>query len=112
MSASSCRSALIVLVDRALRQHGVAEAVDHVGEFGEDRRVDVDGRVEDETSTSGWILRANSSNTRCWYCISVVKRAAWNRRSPSQLSRRSQTCASASWSAEQRRRHGSIRATR
>ena len=36
-------------------------------------------------STCGWILRANSSNTRCWYCISVPKRAAWNRRSPSQI---------------------------
>ena len=33
---------------------------------------------------AGWILRANSSNTRCWYSISVTKRAAWNRRSPFQ----------------------------
>ena len=33
----------------------------------------------------GWILRANSSNTRCWYCISVPNLAAWNRRSPSQM---------------------------
>ena len=32
----------------------------------------------------GWILRANSSNTRCWYCISVPNFAAWNSRSPSQ----------------------------
>ena len=35
----------------------------------------------------GWILRANSSNTRCWYCISVPNLAAWNRRSPSQIKR-------------------------
>ncbi|MNR22250.1 hypothetical protein D3C85_1391930 [compost metagenome] len=38
------------------------------------------------TSVKGWILRTNSSNTRCWYCISLVKRAAWNKRSPSQAS--------------------------
>src|SRR2546421_264944 len=25
---------------------------------------------------AGWIFRANSSNTRCWYSISVTKRAA------------------------------------
>ncbi|MNE77937.1 hypothetical protein D3C80_1742980 [compost metagenome] len=30
----------------------------------------------------GWMVRANSSNTRCWYCISVPNLAAWNRRSP------------------------------
>ena len=30
----------------------------------------------------GCTLRANSSNTRCWYSISVTKRAAWNSRSP------------------------------
>ncbi|MCY1284044.1 hypothetical protein D9M70_329370 [compost metagenome] len=35
-----------------------------------------------KTSTAGWILRANSSNTRCWYCISVPNLAAWNSRSP------------------------------
>ncbi|MCY1496690.1 hypothetical protein D9M68_306310 [compost metagenome] len=33
-------------------------------------------------STKGCTLRANSSNTRCWYCISVPNLAAWNRRSP------------------------------
>ncbi len=32
--------------------------------------------------TAGWTLRANSSNTRCWYCISVPNLAAWNTRSP------------------------------
>ena len=32
----------------------------------------------------GCTLRAKSSNTRCWYCISVPNLAAWNRRSPSQ----------------------------
>ena len=37
-----------------------------------------------KTLIFGWILRANSSNTRCWYCISVPNFAAWNRRSPSQ----------------------------
>ena len=31
---------------------------------------------------AGWTLRANSSNTRCWYSISVTKRAAWKSRSP------------------------------
>jgi hypothetical protein len=31
-------------------------------------------------------LRANSSNTRCWYSISVTNRAAWNSRSPFQPS--------------------------
>ena len=36
--------------------------------------------------TIGWTLRANSSNTRCWYSISVTKRAAWNRREPFQPS--------------------------
>ncbi|MNZ87082.1 hypothetical protein D3C78_1059310 [compost metagenome] len=30
------------------------------------------------------MVRANSSNTRCWYCISVPNLAAWNRRSPFQ----------------------------
>ena len=30
----------------------------------------------------GWTLRANSSNTRCWYSISVTKRAAWKSRWP------------------------------
>ena len=34
-------------------------------------------------------MRANSSNTRCWYCISVPNFAAWNRRSPFQSSRAS-----------------------
>src|SRR5918911_91422 len=33
---------------------------------------------------AGCTLRAHSSNTRCWYSISVTKRAAWNRRSPAQ----------------------------
>ena len=33
---------------------------------------------------AGSILRANSSNTRCWYSISVTNRAAWNSRSPFQ----------------------------
>ncbi|MCY1218713.1 hypothetical protein D9M72_306620 [compost metagenome] len=28
------------------------------------------------------MVRANSSNTRCWYCISVPNLAAWNSRSP------------------------------
>ncbi|MCY1498851.1 hypothetical protein D9M68_328480 [compost metagenome] len=28
------------------------------------------------------MVRANSSNTRCWYCISVPNLAVWNRRSP------------------------------
>ena len=37
-------------------------------------------------SVNGWILRTNSSNTRCWYCISLTKRAAWNKRSPFQIS--------------------------
>ncbi len=31
---------------------------------------------------AGCTLRANSSNTRCWYSISVTNRAAWNNRSP------------------------------
>ena len=31
---------------------------------------------------AGTTLRANSSNTRCWYSISVTNRAAWNRRPP------------------------------
>ena len=35
---------------------------------------------------AGWTLRANSSNTRCWYSISVTNRAAWNSRSPFQPS--------------------------
>ncbi|MNL37119.1 hypothetical protein D3C87_1592430 [compost metagenome] len=35
-------------------------------------------------STIGWMVRANSSNTRCWYCISVPNFAVWNRRSPFQ----------------------------
>ncbi len=35
-----------------------------------------------KTSMFGWMVRANSSNTRCWYCISVPNFAAWNRRSP------------------------------
>jgi hypothetical protein len=73
-----------------LGQHRVAEAV-HVGELGEDRRVDrgvvtVGG---EEPSTCGWMVRANSSNTRCWYCISVPNLAAWNSRSPSPPGRRS-----------------------
>ncbi|MNG95547.1 hypothetical protein D3C79_545870 [compost metagenome] len=33
-------------------------------------------------STRGCTVRANSSNTRCWYCISVPNLAAWNSRSP------------------------------
>ena len=37
------------------------------------------------SSTPGCTVRANSSNTRCWYCISVPKRAAWNSRSPFQI---------------------------
>ena len=41
-----------------------------------------------KTLMFGWILRANSSNTRCWYCISVPNLAAWNRRSPSQTEAR------------------------
>ncbi|MCY1290903.1 hypothetical protein D9M68_710610 [compost metagenome] len=36
------------------------------------------------SSMFGWTLRANSSNTRCWYCISVPNLAAWNSRSPFQ----------------------------
>src|SRR4051812_376931 len=36
--------------------------------------------------TAGCTLRANSSNTRCWYSISVTKRAAWKSRLPSQPS--------------------------
>ena len=68
-----------------LVQHRVAEAVNRMGELGEDRRVDVDADGSNtKASMSGCILRANSSKTRCWYSISVVKRAAWNRRSPSQ----------------------------
>src|SRR4051794_1764395 len=36
--------------------------------------------------TAGCTLRANSSKTRCWYSISVTKRAAWKSRSPFQPS--------------------------
>ena len=42
--------------------------------------------VNTKGSTFGWTVRANSSNTRCWYCISVTNLAAWNRRSPSHCS--------------------------
>ena len=35
---------------------------------------------------AGCTFRANSSNTMCWYSISLMKRAAWNRRSPFQPS--------------------------
>ena len=59
-----------------------------MGELGGDGRVDV-GLVERERLErvdAGWTLRANSSNTRCWYSISVTKRAAWKRRSPFQPS--------------------------
>ena len=65
-----------------LGQHRVAEAVDRVRELGDDRRVDVARRSRAKTLTCGWTLRANSSKTRCWYSISVTKRAAWKRRSP------------------------------
>src|SRR4029079_19346792 len=34
----------------------------------------------------GATLRANSPNTRCWYSISLTKRAAWKIRSPFQES--------------------------
>jgi hypothetical protein len=40
-------------------------------------------------SMVGATPRANSSNTRCWYCISVAKRPAWNSRSPSHTRPRS-----------------------
>ena len=45
----------------------------------------------------GCTLRANSSNTRCWYCISVTKRAAWKRRSPFQPSAPSAAGRLAEW---------------
>ena len=66
-----------------LGQHRVAEAVDRVGELGQDRRVDARcSRSRPNRLTIGCTLRANSSNTRCWYCISVTNRAAWKIRSP------------------------------
>ena len=71
-------------------QHRVAEAIDRVRELGDDRRHRswcrnlVGAR---NSSTAGWTVRANSSNTRCWYCISVPNFAAWNRRSPSHTQR-------------------------
>ena len=71
-----------------LGQHRVAEAKDGVRELGHDRRIDrgVVAVGARNASTFGCTLRANSSNTRCWYCISVAKLAAWNRRSPSHSS--------------------------
>ena len=61
-----------------LGQHRVPEPVDDVGELGARspgrcRRCSR-SRCTAKTSIAGWILRANSSKTRCWYCISVTKR--------------------------------------
>ena len=86
---------VVQAIDR-VGQHRVAEAIDRVRELGHDRRVEVGELVlKTKGSTIGWMRRANSSNTRCWYCISVTKRAAWNRRSPSHTS----VHRSSAWSA-------------
>ena len=46
----------------------------------------ISGELENMNgSMLGCTARANSSNTKCWYCISLTKRAAWNNRSPSQF---------------------------
>ena len=61
---AKCR---VEAVDR-LGQHRVAEAIDRVGELGHDRRVDLGVVVLSGTkngSIFGWMVRANSSNTRC-----------------------------------------------
>ena len=68
-----------------LLQHRVAEAVHDVGELGDDAGLMSAEGSNTKASMSGCIMRANSSKTRCWYSISLVKRPAWNRRSPSQL---------------------------
>ena len=65
-----------------LGQHRVAEAVNDVGELGDDRRIDLGVVGPENRLTRGCTLRANSSNTRCWYCISVPNLAAWKMRSP------------------------------